>query len=138
MGLNKDLGFSAADREENIRRIGETAKLLMDAGIIAITSFISPYRKDRQGVREMVEKDEFVEIFVKCPLQVCRARDVKGLYAKAEQGIITNFTGIGDIYEEPEQPELVIETDNTGIDEGVEKVLAYLERTGSIPILGGA
>ncbi|HEY3278334.1 MAG TPA: adenylyl-sulfate kinase [Syntrophorhabdaceae bacterium] len=138
MGLNKDLGFSAADREENIRRIGETAKILMDAGIIAITSFISPYRKDRQGVRKMVEKEEFVEIYVKCPLQVCRARDVKGLYAKAEQGIITNFTGIGDIYEEPEHPELVIETDNTGIDEGVEKVLVYLERTGSIPILGGA
>ncbi|RMA93319.1 adenylyl-sulfate kinase [Hydrogenothermus marinus] len=126
-GLNKDLGFSAEDREENIRRIGEVAKLFVDAGIITLTAFISPYRKDRNFVRNLVEEDEFIEIYVKCPLEVCEQRDVKGLYKKARQGIIKNFTGIDDPYEEPENPEIVVETDKMSLEESVKKIIDYLE-----------
>ncbi len=131
-GLNKDLGFSAQDREENIRRIGEVAKLFVDAGIIAITAFISPYKKDREIVRRSVDKDEFIEVFVKCPLDVCETRDVKGLYRKAKKGEVKSFTGIDDIYEEPENPEIVIETDKIGVTEAVNKVLNYLQEKGHI------
>jgi adenylylsulfate kinase len=95
-GLNKDLGFSAEDRKENIRRIGEVAKLFVDAGIMTLTAFISPYKQDRQFVRSLVKKGEFIEIYVKCPLEICERRDVKGLYKKARRGIIKNFTGIDD------------------------------------------
>jgi adenylylsulfate kinase len=133
-GLNSDLGFSAEDREENIRRIGETAKLFVDAGFIAITSFISPYKKDRDTVRSIVEGDEFIEVFVKCPLNVCQERDVKGLYEKAKQGLIKNFTGIDDVYEEPGNPEITVETDKMGVEEGVMKILTYLESNGRIPV----
>ena len=131
-GLNKDLGFSAQDREENIRRIGEVAKLFVDAGIIAITAFISPYKKDREIVRRSVDNDEFIEIFVKCPLDVCETRDVKGLYRKAKKGEVKSFTGIDDIYEEPENPEIVLETDKIGVTEAVDKVLNYLQEKGHI------
>jgi len=126
-GLCTDLGFSAEDREENIRRIGEVAKLFVDAGVVVITAFISPYKKDRQIVRDIMEEGEFVEVFVKCPLDVCEERDPKGLYVKARQGIIKNFTGIDDPYEEPESPEIVVETDKYSVDECVDQMLDYLK-----------
>lgn len=127
MGLNKNLGFSKEDREENIRRIAEVAKLFVDAGIIVLTAFISPYRKDRNLARSLVEKEEFVEIYVKCPLEVCEKRDVKGLYEKARKGIIKQFTGIDDPYEEPENPEIVIETDKYSLDESAKMIIDYLK-----------
>ncbi len=133
-GLNKDLGFSAEDREENIRRIGEVAKLFVDAGIFVLSAFISPYKKDRELVRNLVEKDEFIEIYVKCPLEVCEQRDVKGLYQKARAGIIKNFTGIDDPYEEPENPEIVVETDKETLEESVNKIIKYLEEKGYLGI----
>ncbi len=126
-GLNKDLGFSAEDREENIRRIGEVAKLFVDAGIIVLSAFISPYIKDRETVRNLVEKGEFIEVYVKCPLEVCEQRDVKGLYKKAREGIIKNFTGIDDPYEEPVNPEIIVETDKESLEESVNKIIKYLE-----------
>ena len=125
--MNRDLGFSAADREENIRRIGEVATLFVDAGMVILTAFISPYRKDRALVRNLVGVGEFVEIYVKCPLDVCEQRDTKGLYEKARQGMLKQFTGIDDSYEEPEDPEIVIETDKIDIDRCVEEILGYLE-----------
>jgi adenylylsulfate kinase len=131
-GLNSDLGFTVEDREENIRRIGETAKLFVDAGVVAITSFISPYRKDRGAARDIVGKEEFVEIYVKCPFDVCEQRDVKGLYRKAKQGLISNFTGLGDVYEEPVNPEITVETDKMKVKESVAKILVYLEKNGCI------
>jgi len=131
-GLNKDLSFSAEDREENIRRIGEVAKLFVDAGIVAVTAFISPYKKDRDIVRRSVDKDEFVETFVKCPLDVCERRDVKGLYKKAKKGEVKSFTGIDDIYEEPENPEIVLETNKMDITEAVNTILKYLQENGYI------
>jgi len=129
-GLNKDLGFSQEDREENIRRIGEVAKLFVDAGIVTLTAFISPYKKDREFVRNLVKEDEFIEIYVKCPLEVCESRDVKGLYEKARKGIIKNFTGIDDPYEEPDNPEIVVETDRETIEESVNKIINYLKDKG--------
>lgn len=126
-GLNGDLGFSPQDREENIRRIGEVAKLFADLGIITMTAFISPYKKDRQRVRELVKEGEFVEIYVKCPLDELKSRDPKGMYEKAIKGEIKNFTGISAPYEEPENPELILNTDVESIDESVEKVIEYLK-----------
>ncbi|SMO55615.1 adenylylsulfate kinase [Balnearium lithotrophicum] len=126
-GLNKDLGFSAEDRKENIRRIGEVAKLFVDAGIMTLTAFISPYRQDRQFVRSLVKEGEFIEVYVKCPLEVCERRDVKGLYKKARKGIIKNFTGIDDPYEEPENPEIVVETHKESLEECVTKIINYLK-----------
>ncbi|WP_457624513.1 adenylyl-sulfate kinase [Persephonella sp.] len=131
-GLNKDLGFSKEDREENIRRIGEVAKLFVDAGIIVLSAFISPYRKDREFVRNLVEDGEFIEIYVKCPLEVCEARDVKGLYKKAREGLIKNFTGIDDPYEEPLNPEIIVETDKEPLEESVGKIINYLVEKGYI------
>jgi len=132
-GLNKDLGFSPEDRKENIRRIGEVAKLFIDAGVIVMVSVISPYRRDRAFVRNLVESGEFVEIYVKCPLEICEARDPKGLYKKARQGIIKNFTGIDAPYEEPENPEIVIESDKESVEEAVNKIIRYLEKKDIIP-----
>ena len=129
-GINKDLGFSEEDRKENIRRIGEISKLFVDAGIIVLSAFISPYRRDREFVRNLVEKDEFIEIYVKWPLEVCETRDVKGLYKKAREGLIKNFTGIDDPYEEPENPEIVVETDKEPLEESVEKIIGYLRKKG--------
>ncbi len=128
-GLNKNLGFSPADREENIRRIGEVSKLFCDAGVIALTAFISPYRADRDKARE-ISADSFIEIYVKCALDVCEQRDPKGLYVKARAGLIPEFTGISAPYEEPENAELVIDTGVDSLEESAAKVLAYLEGRG--------
>lgn len=126
-GLNQDLGFSPEDRKENIRRIGEVAKLFVDSGTIVATAFISPYRKDRDLVRQLVDKDEFLEVYVKCPLEVCEERDPKGLYEKAHKGEISSFTGIDAPYEEPVQPEIVIESDKVSIEEAVNQIVTTLE-----------
>jgi len=131
-GLNKDLGFSAEDRKENIRRIGEIANLFVDAGLIVMAAFISPYEKDRESVRSIVEDDEFIEIYVKSSLEVCEKRDVKGFYKKARAGIIKNFTGIDDPYEEPEHPEIIVETDKMTVEKSVKKIMNYLEEKGCI------
>jgi adenylylsulfate kinase len=125
-GINKDLGFSLEDRKENIRRIGEVAKLFVDAGVITLASFISPLREDRQNLRDILGED-FVEIYVSCSLEVCEARDPKDLYKKARKGEIKEFTGITSPYEEPVNPELVINTDLESIDECAQKVIQYLK-----------
>ncbi|MCT3229026.1 adenylyl-sulfate kinase [Lactiplantibacillus plantarum] len=125
-GLNKNLGFSAEDREENIRRIGEVAKLFVDAGVITLTAFISPYRADRDKVRANLEVDEFIEVFVDTPLEVCEQRDVKQLYAKARRGEITGFTGIDAPYEAPIDPEITIDTSKQPLTASVQQVLNYL------------
>ena len=125
-GLNKDLGFSEADRVENIRRIGEVAKLMLDAGIVVITAFISPFRAERQMVRALFEKDEFVEIFVDVPLAVAESRDPKGLYKKARRGELLNFTGIDSPYEVPEKPEFYFSTDREDLDVILQSLLAEL------------
>ncbi len=129
-GLNKDLGFSEADRKENIRRVAEVAKLMMDAGLIVITAFISPYREDRDLVRKMVQPGEFVEVFVNTPLDVCEQRDPKGLYKKVRAGELQQFTGIDSPYEEPLQPELNIQTMNQTPEESVKQILEFLEVKG--------
>ena len=126
-GLNKDLGFSAEDRQENIRRIGEVARLFVEAGMLVMTAFVSPYRKDRESVRNLVGKGEFIEVYVKCPAGVCEQRDVKGHYKMARQGIIRNFTGVDDPYEEPEHPEMVVETARMTVEESVESIIRFLE-----------
>lgn len=129
-GLNKDLGFSAEDRVENIRRIGESAKLFTDAGLIVLTAFISPYKSDREMVRELMGEGEFVEIFVDTPLEVCEERDPKGLYKKARAGEIKNFTGIDDPYEAPENPEITLHTADESVEESAAKIVASLEEKG--------
>ena len=131
-GLNKNLGFSPEDRIENIRRIGEVAKLFADAGIIVLAAFISPYRQDRQQVRELLGEGEFIEVYVDCTLETCEARDVKGLYKKAKAGEIGEFTGISAPYEEPEAPEIHLRTDKETLEDSVAKVLNYLEEKGII------
>lgn len=127
-GLNKDLGFSDEGRKENIRRIGEVAKLFVDGGHLTFTAFISPFREDRNTVRELLHADEFVEVFVSCPLDECEGRDPKGLYQKARAGGIPEFTGISSPYEEPEQPELVLKTDEYSIEECVDQLISYLQK----------
>jgi adenylylsulfate kinase len=126
-GLNKNLGFSPEDRAENIRRIGEVAKLFTDAGIITITAFISPYREDRDAVRKLLNDGEFIEVYVKCPLDVCEERDTKGLYKKARAGEVKDFTGISSPYEEPLNPELTIDSSKLTVEESTRIVLNYLE-----------
>lgn len=135
-GLNKDLGFSPEDRMENIRRIGEVAKLFVDAGMIALTAFISPYRQDRQQVRNLVNTDEFIEIYVKCAIDVCERRDPKGIYKKARSGEIKQFTGISAPYEEPENAEVVIDTAELSIEESIQKILDYLKQNEYIQLDG--
>ena len=125
-GLNSNLGFSPADRTENIRRIGEVAKLMNDAGLVVLTAFISPYRADRDRVRQILPAGEFLEIFVDCPIEECEKRDVKGLYSKARAGQIPEFTGISAPYEAPERPELVLRTAESDLDSCAEQVLALL------------
>ena len=125
-GLNRDLNFSEEDRIENIRRIGEVADLFVDAGVITITAFISPYKKDRKIIRDRLNED-FIEIYVKCSLEECERRDPKGLYKKARAGEIKDFTGVNAPYEEPESPELIVETDNLDVDESVELIYDYLK-----------
>lgn len=131
-GLNKDLGFSDKDRTENIRRIGEVAKLFTDAGVVTFVAFISPFRSDRQIARELVEKNEFIEIFVDSPLDVCESRDVKGLYKKARLGEVKFFTGIDSPYEKPENPELIIDTANKNLEDCVNEIYDYLVSRGLI------
>ena len=125
-GLNVDLGFSPDDRTENIRRIGEVAKLFMEAGTIAIVSFISPYRSDRDKIRQIIKAGRFIEVFVDCPVAECERRDPKGLYAKARAGVVKDFTGVSSPYEPPLHPEIHLKTDQSSIEEEVEKVLSFL------------
>jgi len=129
-GLNKNLGFSPEDRTENIRRIGEVAKLFTDAGIVTITAFISPYRADRDQVRTIMADGDFIEAHVDCPVETCEERDVKGLYKKARAGEIPEFTGISAPYEAPAKPELVIRTKDQSVEESSNQVLAFLEKRG--------
>lgn len=131
-GLNKNLGFSAEDRQENIRRIGEVGKLFVDVGVITITAFISPYRADRDAARELFKKGEFLEVFCKAPLEVCEDRDPKGLYKKARAGEIKGFTGIDDPYDEPVNAEMVIETDKMSPQEATIALIDLLEANGLI------
>lgn len=133
-GLNKDLGFSEADRVENIRRIGEVAKLFVDSGTIVLSAFISPFLEDRKQVRDLVEKDEFIEIFVDASLSTCEKRDPKGLYKKARNGEIKNFTGLDSPYEKPINPELHLKNDERSIDENVEIVIDYLKMNGYLDV----
>ena len=132
-GLCKDLGFSDADREENIRRIGEVAKLFLDAGVIVLTAFVSPFRADRDKARDLVEAGDFFEIFCAADLDVCESRDPKGLYAKARSGAIKEFTGISSPYEAPDTPELKIDTGAQELAESVEVVIKALQDKGVIP-----
>ncbi len=131
-GLNKGLGFTADDRKENIRRIGEVSKLFVDAGVLVSTAFVSPYIEDREMVRSIVKEGEFIEIYVSASLEVCEERDTKGLYKKARAGEIKNFTGISDPYEAPENPELTVDTGGQTLDESADVVLQYLEENGYI------
>ena len=127
-GLNKDLGFSDADRVENIRRVAEAARLFVDAGLIAMVSFISPFRSERRMARDLFEEGEFIEIFVDTPLEICEARDPKGLYFKARAGLISNFTGIDSLYEPPELAELKLDTSKSTPEGLAETVLKELRR----------
>ncbi len=132
-GLNKDLGFTDQDRIENIRRIGETSKLFLDAGLIVLSAFISPFQADRSMVRGLVKEGDFLEVFVSTPLSVCEDRDPKGLYKKARSGEIKHFTGIDSPYEAPESPEISVDTSKYSIPEAAGKVIEYLESNGYIP-----
>ena len=131
-GLNKNLGFSPEDRTENIRRIGEVAKLFTEANIITIAAFVSPYREDRENVRQLLGHGEFIEIYVKCSLEVCEARDTKGLYKKARAGEVKDFTGISAPYEEPLNPELTVDSSKLSVEESTRAILNYLEAKGHV------
>jgi len=130
MGLNKGLGFSDEDRVENIRRIGEVSKLFVDAGLIVLTAFISPFQEERDKVRNLVEDGEFIEVFIDTPLEVCQSRDPKGLYEKAKNGEIPNFTGISSPYEVPKNAQINIKTDTIPIEESVQIIMEYLQERG--------
>lgn len=127
-GLCKDLGFSEQDRVENIRRIGEMSRIMMDAGLIVMTAFISPFKRDRRIVRDLVEQGDFIEIFCDTPLSVCESRDIKGLYKKARDGDIPNFTGISSPYETPEHPELIVESGDSSIEQCVDEIINFLKQ----------
>jgi adenylylsulfate kinase len=131
-GLSGDLDFSDEDRRENIRRIGEVTRLFVDAGVVLLTAFISPFREDRDRVRSLLDPGEFFEIFSRCPLELCEERDPKGLYAKARAGEISDFTGIDSPYEEPVNPELVLDTGVLSVEECAKRVVALLEESGVI------
>lgn len=131
-GLNANLGFSPADRTENIRRIGEVSKLFTDAGIIVFTSFISPYRADRDAVRKIMGAGDFIEAWVQASVDTCESRDVKGLYKKARAGEIKDFTGISAPYEEPKNPEVVLDTNGQTVDQSVAALVTYLQKHGYI------
>lgn len=127
-GLNSDLDFSVESRVENIRRIGELSNLFVDAGLVTISAFISPLEEDRQKARSIVGTDKFIEVYVECPIEVCEQRDVKGLYAKARAGEISNFTGINSPFEAPQNPEILVNTANDSLDECLEKILVEIEK----------
>jgi adenylylsulfate kinase len=127
-GLNSNLDFSDDGRKENIRRIGEVAKLMLESGLIVMTAFISPFREDRVAVRNLISNSDFIEIYCKASLEICEARDVKGLYKRARAGEIKNYTGIDSPYEAPDNPELIIDTDKETLDESVSRIYSFLER----------
>lgn len=131
-GLCAGLGFSPQDRSENIRRIGEMVKLFLDAGILALTAFISPFARDRRAIRDLIGSKDFVEIHCRCPLEVCEQRDVKGMYKRARAGEIKEFTGISSPYEIPENPDLVLETDKITVEECAERVIQLLKQKGIV------
>ena len=128
MGLNKDLGFTEADRVENIRRVGEVTKLMVDSGLICITAFISPFESERRMIRSLVQEGEFIEIFVDTPLSICEERDVKGLYAKARSGQLPNFTGISSPFENPQNPEIRIDTTISSPESAADIIIDFLEK----------
>ena len=132
-GLNRDLGFSEEGRRENVRRAGEVAGLLCDAGLIVLAAFISPYASDRQAIRALLPEGMFIEIFVDCPLAVCEGRDPKGLYERARKGLLPDFTGIDAPYEPPIAPEIILHSDQESAPACVHRVLTYLEQLGIIP-----
>ena len=134
-GLCADLTFSEADRQENIRRIGEMSRLFVEAGTIALTAFISPFRADRDRVRKLMQEGDFIEIYCNCPLEVCEERDVKGMYKKARQGLIKDFTGISSPYEVPEASELIIDTDNVPLEECVVQIIELLVIRGILRLI---
>jgi len=129
-GLNSNLDFSEKGRTENIRRISEVSKLMLESGLIVMTAFISPFNKDREDARKLISSDDFIEVFCKASLEACEARDVKGLYKRARAGEIKNYTGIDSPYEVPEKPELIIDTDNQSLEESVSIILNFLESNG--------
>ncbi|WP_252989770.1 adenylyl-sulfate kinase [Brevibacillus panacihumi] len=126
--LNRDLGYTPNDRAENIRRAGEVAKILTEAGVIVMAAFISPYKRDREMIRQMFAAGTFIEVYVQCPLQICEARDPKGLYKLARAGTISDFTGISSEYEAPEHPEVVVTADHMSIPASVDHIVAYLKQ----------
>lgn len=126
-GLNKNLGFSPEDRQENIRRIGEVGKLMVDSGAITVTAFISTYKQDRDNVRQLFEEQEFIEVYTECSIETCEQRDPKGLYKKARTGEIPEFTGISAPYEPPEEPEIIINTEDNSVESSVNQILSYLK-----------
>jgi len=132
-GLCSDLGFSADDRSENLRRIGEMVKLFLDAGVISLTAFISPFTADRERIRSLIPHGDFFEIYCKCDISVCETRDVKGLYQRARKGEIKDFTGISSPYEEPDNPELIVDTAAAPLEECVAQVIGLLEERGVVP-----
>lgn len=134
-GLCKDLGFSEQDRKENIRRIGEISRLMLEAGVITLTAFISPFKEDRVLAKSSFRSGDFIEIYCSCPLDVCEQRDAKGLYKKARAGQIPNFTGISSPYEAPDNPDLVIDTSTLSPVEGVQKVIRFLQARNVIPVI---
>ena len=131
-GLNSNLDFSEAGRTENIRRISEVSKLMLESGLIVMTAFISPFNKDRDEARKLISNDDFIEIYCKASLETCEARDVKGLYKRARAGEIKSYTGIDSPYEEPKNPELIIDTDNQSLGESVSIILSFLELKGIV------
>lgn len=133
-GLNRDLGFTSEDRQENLRRIGEVAKLMVDAGLLVLSAFISPHAQDREMVRQLFEPEDFIEIYVQCSIEECERRDPKGLYKKARSGNIPHFTGISAPYDVPEEPSLIIDTEQLSLDEAIRKIVQYLELTGALQL----
>ena len=137
LGLSRDLGYSDADRQEHIRRVGELARLFVDAGLIVLVALISPFRTERNAVRALFEHGEFIEVFVNTPLSVCEQRDPKGLYRRARAGQVPLFTGIDSPYEAPQQPEVMLAADEIGIDDCVARLVEFLQRRGNIPPTDG-
>ncbi|WP_405131839.1 adenylyl-sulfate kinase [Paenibacillus sp. FSL H8-0317] len=133
-GLNRDLGFTAADRQENLRRIGEVSKLMVDAGLFVLSAFISPHEQDRETVRQLFEPDDFIEIYVRCSIEECERRDPKGLYKKARNGDIPHFTGISAPYDVPKSPSVIIDTEQSSIEEAVQEIIQHLEQNGALQL----
>jgi adenylylsulfate kinase len=131
-GLNRDLGFTAADRQENLRRIGEVCRLMVDAGLFVLSAFISPHAQDREMVRQLIEPEDFIEIYVRCSIQECERRDPKGLYQKARKGEIPHFTGISAPYDIPESPSFIIDTELCTIEEAVQEIVGHLQQIGAL------